>query len=187
MNDQSKRITKRMGAEVVKHEAGYGNAYKEGLRHVSGDYVIMADSDNTYDLSEIPLFIEKVSEGYEFVIGNRFKGGMDTGSMPWLHRHIGNPLLSCLLNTFHRTGIRDARSGFRAISGDALRKLDLKTLGMEFASEMIIEAKRKGLRMGEVPICYRKRLGKTKMKSFRDGWRHMKLIISESAVGQDEK
>lgn len=176
--DNSAEIAKRLGAKVVKHERGYGNAYIEGFKHTEGDYIVMGDSDGTYDFLEIPRFLKKLDKGYDFVLGSRFEGKMEDGAMPWLHRHVGSPLFNFLIRGIYGVKITDSHSGFRAIRRDALQKLDLKSPGMEFASEMIINASRTGLRIAEVPITYRKRIGKSKMRSFRDGWRHVKCIIS---------
>lgn len=179
-SDSSPLIAEKLGAVVVKHEKGYGNAYREGFKRITGDYIVMADSDCTYNFSETPKLLEKLDDGYDMVIGSRFSGEIEDGSMPWLHRHVGSPFFNFLIRRFHGVNVTDSHSGFRAIRRDALQKLDLKSPGMEFASEMLIDAKRKGLRMTEIPICYRRRIGNSKMRSFRDGWRHMKLILSEA-------
>ena len=174
--DKSPEIARRLGAIVVRHERGYGNAYKEGLKHANGHYIIMGDSDGTYDFSEIPLFLEELQKGYDFVIGNRFTGQMQKGSMPMLHKYIGNPFLTWLLNVTHGGSLGDVHCGFRAIKRDALQKLDLQSDGMEFASEMIIKALRQGMKIIEIPVSYRRRVGRSKMRSLRDGWRHVRFI-----------
>ena len=137
----------------------------------------MADSDDTYDFSALPRFIEPLRQGYEAVMGNRFQGRILPGAMPWLHRYIGNPLLSGVLNVFFKTGIGDAHCGMRAFTQEAYRAMRLQTGGMEFASEMVINAAKAGLNMTEVPITYYPRKGESKLESFRDGWRHLRFML----------
>ena len=176
--DKSPIIAKSLGAKVVKHnKKGYGVALLEGFKEAKGKYIIMADADNTYDLLEIPKFLEQLMKGYDFVLGSRTKGKIKKGAMPFLHRYIGNPLLSFTLNKFFRSNISDANSGFRAFTREALNKMDLKTKGMEFASEMIISALKNNLKIKETPIIYNKRVGKSKIRSFGDGWRHLRFML----------
>ena len=118
---------------------GYGSAYLAGFAAAQGEYIVMADADLTYDFADIPRFVERLDEGAELVMGNRMKG-IQPGAMPWLHRYIGNPVLTGILNLFFRTGVRDAHCGMRAVRREALPRLDLRTTGMEFASEMVIRA-----------------------------------------------
>ncbi len=176
--DRSAAIARAHGARVVAQPArGYGNAYLKGFEEARGTYLVMADADNTYDFAEIDRFLEKLREGYDFVNGNRFMGGMTRDAMTFSHRYIGNPLLSGLLNLFFHTGLRDAHCGMRAFTRDAYRRLRMRTGGMEFASEMVINAAKAGLRTAEVPITYHPRIGETKLNTFRDGWRHLRFML----------
>jgi glycosyltransferase involved in cell wall biosynthesis len=177
--DNSKEIAKSLGAKVVTPPGkGYGIAYLEGFRHATGQYILMVDADDTYDMSEIPgLIAPLISNTADFVIGNRLKGNIKKGSMPFLHRYIGNPVLTGTLNWLFKIRIGDAHCGMRAITKEAFEKLDLKSEGMEFASEMIIEAARKKLRITEVPISYYPRLTPSKLHSWGDGWRHMRFMM----------
>ena len=138
---------------------------------------MMLDADGTYDFNDIPLFISYLDKGYDFVIGDRFKGKMDKKCMPWSHKYIGNPILSGLLRFFFKTKVRDAHCGIRAIKKSSLKKLNLQTKGMEFASEMVIKAARNNLKIKEIPTNYYCRLGDSKLKSFRDGWRHLRFML----------
>ncbi len=177
-SDKSPEIAKEHSVVLIKHnKEGYGNAYLEGLKHAKGEYIFMADADGTYDFREIPKFINYLKNGYGFVIGNRFGGRIEKKAMPWSHKYLGNPVLSFLLRSFFKTKIRDAHCGMRAIKKDALIKLDLKTTGMEFASEMIIKALRNNLKIKEIPINYSCRKGKSKLRSLSDGWRHLRFML----------
>jgi glycosyltransferase involved in cell wall biosynthesis len=181
--DRTPVIAKHLGAKVITPEReGYGYAYKCAFRHAKGKYVVIGDADDTYDFMEMPTLLEPLEKGEaDLVIGSRFKGKMEKGAMPWHHKWIGNPLLTWFLNLFFKVGVSDAHSGFRAITKEALEKLDLDSDGMEFASEMTIEAVDKGLRMKEVPISYyRRRNGDSKLSSFSDGWRHLRLMLMHS-------
>jgi glycosyltransferase involved in cell wall biosynthesis len=180
--DKTPVIAKDLGAKVVTPDKyGYGYAYRYAFQYASGKYIIIADADDTYDFIEIPKLLATLKSGTDVVIGSRLKGKIDKGAMPWHHRWIGNPTLTGFLNTFFKAKISDAHSGFRAITKEALDKLDLETDGMEFASEMIIEAIKKGLVINEVPITYHKRkIEASKLSSFSDGWRHMKFLLTRS-------
>lgn len=176
--DGSTAIASAAGARVVLQPVpGYGNAYLKGFEEARGRYILMADSDNTYDFTDLPRFIEPLRHGYEVVVGNRFRGKILPGAMPWLHRYIGNPVLSGVLNLFFKTGIGDAHCGMRAFTQEAYRAMRMQTGGMEFASEMVINAAKAGLRMTEVPITYYPRQGESKLESFRDGWRHLRFML----------
>lgn len=176
--DDTPNIARSMGAKVIHSVEGYGNAYMAGLSHATGDYIAIADSDNTYNLEELTGFIEYlVNEEADFVIGSRLKGNIEKGAMPWLHQYIGNPILTWLLNLVFRTNISDAHCGMRAFTREALQKMNLKTHGMEFASEMIIEASYNDLRIKEVPISYHVRYAPSKLRSIRDGWRHVRFMM----------
>ncbi|MEM4000664.1 MAG: glycosyltransferase family 2 protein [Saccharolobus sp.] len=179
-NDNTPIIARSMGAIVVTPDRrGYGYAYRYAFRYAKGKYIVIGDGDDTYDFSEIPKLLEPLIRGEaDLVIGSRFKGRIEKGAMPLHHRYIGNPLLTFFLNLFFKAGISDAHSGFRAIRRDVLEKLELKSDGMEFASEMIVEACRKNLKIKEVPINYYRRKNPTsKLRSFQDGWRHMKFML----------
>ena len=181
--DRSVEIAESLGAKVVHQKLrGYGNTYLKGLSEAKGRYILMADSDNTYDFLEIPLFLEPLRQGKaDFVIGSRLKGKIMPGAMPKLHQYIGSPLLTGMLNLFFRTNVSDAHCGMRAFSADAYRKLNLKCGGMEFASEMIIKAAEQKLRIAEVPITYSARGGTpSKLRSFSDGWRHVRFMLMYS-------
>ncbi|MDP3027725.1 MAG: glycosyltransferase family 2 protein [Nanoarchaeota archaeon] len=182
--DKSAEIAKKIAqnsnkkVKVIKHDLdGYGNACLKGIEHAKGKYVIIGDVDNTYDFSEIPRFIEELDKGYDLVIGSRFKGKIERGAMPFSHRYIGTPILNFLLSLFFRKKISDCNSGFRAIKKEALDKLSLKTTGMEFASEMLIKAIKNNLKIKEIPITYSKRTGNSKLKSFSDGWKHLRFML----------
>lgn len=180
--DRTPEIATSLGARVVTPDKkGYGAAYLYAFKYVSGDYIVIGDADDTYDYLEMMKLIEPLRKGEaDFVMGTRLKGEIKKGAMPWLHQYIGNPLLTRILNTLFRSGISDSHCGMRAISREALGKLNLNTHGMEFASEMIIEATRKKLRIAEVPISYYPRAGESKLSSFSDGWRHLRFMLLHS-------
>jgi len=181
--DSSPKIAQKLGAKVVKHDKeGYGMAYLEGFKAAAGNYVICMDADLSYDSKDIPKFINYLSQGYDFVIGNRFKGKIDKGAMSWSHKYIGNPVLSGVLRLFFRAKIHDAHSGMRALTKRALEKLNLKTAGMEFASEMIIKAIKNNLKIKEIPVGYHRRKGVSKLKPFGDAWRHLRFMLLYSPL-----
>jgi len=176
--DNSPVIAKKLGAKVIKHDKkGYGIAYLEGFKAVNGKYVFMADADATYDFNEIPKFLGFLKQGYDFVIGDRFGTKIAKKSMPFLHRYIGNPILSGILRLFFKTKVKDAHCGMRAITKKALDKLELKTTGMEFASEMIIKVAKNKLKIKDIPIKYYDRIGESKLNTFSDGWRHLRFML----------
>jgi glycosyltransferase involved in cell wall biosynthesis len=179
-DDQSAALAAAAGARVI-HEPrrGYGSAYLAGFAAARGKYIVMADADLTYDFNEIPSFVEKLEAGAQLVMGDRMDN-IHPGAMPWLHRYVGNPVLTGILNLFFRTGVSDAHCGMRALRRDVLPVLDLRTTGMEFASEMVIRASKEGLRIDEVPIEYHPRGGESKLSSFRDGWRHLRFLLVHS-------
>ena len=180
--DRSGALAAAAGATVV-HEPrrGYGSAYLAGLAAARGDYIVMADADLTYDFADIPRFVEKLAAGADLVMGDRMDN-IEPGAMPWLHRYIGNPLLTGTLNLFYRTGVRDAHCGMRALRREAIPRLDLRTTGMEFASEMVVRAARERLVIDELPITYHPRGGESKLSSFRDGWRHLRYLLVHSPL-----
>jgi len=178
--DASPELAAAAGAHVI-HEPrrGYGSAYTAGFRAASGTYIVMADADLTYDFNEIPSFLGELQDGADMVIGDRMQN-IHPGAMPWHHRYIGNPLLSGLLNLLFHTGVRDAHCGMRAFRRDRLELLQLRTTGMEFASEMVVRAAKERLDIREIPIEYHPRGGESKLSSFRDGWRHLRFLLLHS-------
>jgi glycosyltransferase involved in cell wall biosynthesis len=178
--DDSAELAERAGARVVREpRRGYGSAYLAGFAASSGRYIVMADADLTYDFNDIPRFVAALEDGAEMVIGDRMDN-IQPGAMPWLHRYVGNPILTGLLNLFFRTGVKDAHCGMRAVRRDVLPRLDLRTTGMEFASEMVIRAAKEKLTIAEFPIEYHPRGGESKLSSFRDGWRHLRFLLVHS-------
>ncbi len=178
--DGSAELAARAGAIVV-HEPvrGYGNAYRAGFAAASGDYIVMADADLTYDFKEIPRLLEGLREGADMVVGNRMRN-IHPGAMPWHHRYIGNPLLSGLLNLLFHSGVDDAHCGMRAFRRDRLSRLALRTSGMEFASEMVVRAAKERMDIRQIPIDYHPRGGESKLSSFSDGWRHVRFLLLHS-------
>jgi hypothetical protein len=176
--DRSNEIARAHGARVVyQAERGYGNAYLKGFAEARGKYIVMADADNTYDLTEVNEFVDPLRRGYDLVIGNRFAGRMAKGAMTFSHRYIGNPILSGILRLFFHTTVRDAHCGMRAFTRASYPKMRLRTGGMEFASEMVINAAKSGLRITERPISYAPRIGESKLHTVRDGWRHLRFML----------
>ncbi|MAG02463.1 dolichol-P-glucose synthetase, partial [Candidatus Pacearchaeota archaeon] len=176
--DKSPEIAKKHKAILLKHDKiGYGNAYLEAFKIAKGKYLFMADADNTYNFSYIPEFLSALKENNDFVIGNRFSGMMEKDSMPLTHKYLGNPVLSFILRLFFQTKIRDSHCGMRAIKKESLEKLNLQTSGMEFASEMIIKAIKNNLKIKEIPINYKKRIGNSKLNSLGDAWRHLRFMF----------
>jgi len=176
--DGSPEAAAAAGARVVhERRRGYGAAYMAGFVAAEGDVIVMADADGSYDFGALPAFLERIGDGDDLVMGSRFKGHIEPGAMPWTHRHIGSPILSGLLNLLYRTGIDDAHCGMRAFRRDIVPDLRLRMPGMEFASEMVVNASRAGLRIGEVPVNYRVRGGKSKLRTVPDGWRHLRFLM----------
>lgn len=180
--DKTPKIAESRGAIVLKPDKpGYGYAYRYAFDRARGDYLVMGDADTTYDFEELPKLLNLVAHGdADIAMSSRLNGEIKNGAMPPLHQHIGNPLLTAFLNTFYKTGVSDAHSGFRVFSHEALETLDLRTDGMEFASEMIMDAGAKGLTIQEQPITYHEREGEAKLESFRDGWRHVKFMLEKA-------
>ena len=178
--DGSPEIATRCGARVV-HETqrGYGSALMRGVEEARAPFIIMADADDSYDLTDLERFIEGLRGGADLVMGTRMRGTIKPGAMPWLHRWIGNPLLSGLLNFLFRPGISDAHCGMRAFTKDACRRMQLQTTGMEFASEMVIKAALGKMRITEIPITLHPdgRSRPPHLRSFRDGWRHLRFML----------
>lgn len=178
--DGSQSIACQEGARLVHvSERGYGAALYEGTRQARGRYIIMADADDSYDFGQLDPFVEKLREGADLVMGNRFAGGIDRGAMPWKNRHIGNPLLSGVGRLFFDSPVGDFHCGMRGFSREAFARMQLQTTGMEFASEMVVKATLLGLRIAEVPTTL-SRDGRTRrphLRPWRDGWRHLRFML----------
>ena len=174
--DGSGDLARAAGALVVEEpRRGYGSAYLAGLAVAQGDYIVMIDADLTYDFHEIPHFVQELEDGAQLVVGDRMSN-IAPGAMSLVSR-LGNPLLSGFLNVLHRTNIRDVHCGMRALRREVLPALNLRTVGMEFASEMVIRATRERLDVREIPIELHPRVGSSKLSPFRDGWRHLRVIL----------
>ena len=178
--DGSGPLAAGAGAEVVDEpRRGYGNAYLAGLAAARGRYIVMLDADMTYDAGELPRFVKELENGGDMVLGDRMEG-IQPGAMPWLHRHVGNPVLTGLLNTLFGTKVKDAHCGMRALRREVLPQLDLRTSGMELASEMVIRAAKAGLDIRQFPIDYHPRQGESKLSTWSDGWRHLRFLLIHS-------
>ena len=178
--DGSVELSRQLGARVVHAELkGYGHALRKGVQEARAQFIIMGDADDSYDFSEVPRFVERWREGYDIVMGNRFSGEIKAGAMPWHHKYIGNPVLTAILNLFFHTPIGDAHCGMRGFTKQAYQRMDLRTTGMEFASEFVIKAKRLGAKMTEIPITlWPDRRGRSPhLRSFHDGWRHLRFML----------
>ena len=181
--DGSQEIARRCGARVTDVPVkGYGAALMGGCDAAYGKYVIMGDADDSYDFLNLMPFVEKLREGYDLVMGNRFKGGIAKGAMPPLHRYIGNPVLSFIGRLFYPSDIGDFHCGLRGYNREAIQSLDLQTTGMEYASEMVVKATLMSLKMTEVPTTLAPdgRSRPPHLRSFRDGWRHLKFLLMHS-------
>ncbi len=178
--DRSIEIAKKQGARVAPvKQKGYGSALRGGFEAANGKYIIMADADDSYDLVNLMRFVEKLREGYELVMGNRFKGGIKKGAMPWHHRYIGNPILSFLGKLFFKTPANDFHCGLRGFTKTAIEKMDLQTTGMELASEIVIKSSILKMKTCEVPTILSPdgRDRAPHLRSFRDGWRHLRFLL----------
>jgi glycosyltransferase involved in cell wall biosynthesis len=177
--DRTPAIARDMGAIVVKPDKrGYGYAYRYAFERARGSYIAMGDADTTYDFTQIPRLLRHLeATGADMVMGSRLNGEIKDGAMPTLHQYVGNPLLTRFLNTFYRAGVSDAHSGFRIFTREAYETMEFETTGMEFASEMIMDAGAKDLEIVEVPIVYHERKGEETLESFRDGWRHVRFML----------
>ena len=179
-SDESRRLAAQAGARVIAAaERGYGAALNAGIAAARGRYIIMGDADDSYDFSRLEGFVEKLRAGYPLVMGNRFKGGIRPNAMPALHRYLGNPVLSFIGRLFFRTGVRDFHCGLRGFDREAVRALDLKTSGMEFASELVVKAALARWRIAEVPTTLDPdgRGRPPHLRSWRDGWRHLRFLL----------
>jgi hypothetical protein len=178
--DGSQGIAEGLGARVVNVPVrGYGAALQAGIESARGRFVVMADADDSYDLASLGPFLAKLREGYDLVMGNRFAGGIATGAMPPLHRYLGNPVLTAIGRLFFRSPIRDFHCGMRGFRRDAILGLELRTTGMEYASEMVAKAALRKLRVTEVPTALAKdgRSRPPHLRSWRDGWRHLRFLL----------
>ncbi len=179
-SDGSQDIAIECGARLVPvKERGYGNALRGGIEATKGKYVIFADADGSYDFMEIPRFVDKLREGSELVMGNRFAGKIHDGAMPWLHRYLGNPVLSGLGRLFFRVRVGDFHCGLRGFSKAAYDRMELRSTGMEFASEMVIKSALHDLRICEIPVELRPdgRDRPPHLRTWRDGWRHLRFMM----------
>lgn len=178
--DGNQDIAKAEGARVVSTDIkGYGSALINGTKNAYGKYVIMGDADDSYDFLHLMPFVEKLREGYDLVMGDRFAGGIEEGAMPWSHKYIGNPVLSFIGRLFYKSKIRDFHCGLRGYNRESMLNLHLQTTGMEYASEMVVKSELNGLKIAEVPTTLSKdgRNRPPHLRSFRDGWRHLKFLL----------
>jgi glycosyltransferase involved in cell wall biosynthesis len=176
--DRSAEVAAEHGATVISEpHRGYGSAYLAGLAQARGEYIVMGDADETYPLQELPRFVDALEAGDDLVVGSRFEGRIHKDAMPWTNRWIGNPILTGMLNVLFRVRVSDAHCGMRAVRREALPKLDLHSTGMEFASEMVFKAFRRGLAVSDLPIDYFPRTGESKLSRFGDAWRHVRFML----------
>ncbi|MHA6644403.1 glycosyltransferase family 2 protein [Mesorhizobium sp. A623] len=178
--DGSQAIATELGARVVPvAQKGYGAALLGGIASARGRFVIMGDADDSYDFSALDAFVARLRDGADLVMGNRFQGGIEPGAMPPLHRYLGNPVLSFIGRLFFRIEAGDFHCGLRGFNTEAIRKLDLQTTGMEFASEMVVRSALAGLRIEEVPTTLKPdgRSRPPHLRTWRDGWRHLKFLL----------
>jgi glycosyltransferase involved in cell wall biosynthesis len=178
--DGSQDIAVSMGVRLVHVDArGYGAALREGIAAARGKFIIMGDADDSYDFTALYPFLDKLREGYDLVMGNRFQGGIEPGAMPFLHRYVGNPVLSTLGRVFFRAPVGDFHCGLRGFRKTSIERLDLRTTGMEFASEMVIKATLQEQRIAEVPTTLSPdgRSRSPHLRTWRDGWRHLRFML----------
>lgn len=178
--DGSQNIAIEMGAKLVNvKEKGYGSALMGGIMAAQGEFIIMADADDSYDFTALNPFVEKLRSSYDLVMGNRFKGGIKEGAMPFLHKYLGNPVLTWLGKLFFKSSCNDFHCGLRGFRKQAILNLNLRTTGMEFASEMVVKATLNGLKITEVPTTLSPdgRTRKPHLRTWRDGWRHLRFLL----------
>jgi len=179
--DGSPELAAAAGARVVREERrGYGAALRRGFAEARGSWLVMGDCDDTYDFSRLDELVAPLGQGYDLVVGNRFAGGIAEGAMPLAHRYLGTPTISFILRVFVGLKVGDSQCGLRAFTRQALEVLDLRTDGMELASEMILKAARRSLRVTEAPAPYTERLGEAKLNTIQDGWRHLRFLLLAS-------
>ena len=179
-DDGSRELAERAGARVIEVAArGYGTALAGGIAAARGRSIIMGDADDSYDFTQLDAFVAKLREGYPLVMGNRFRGGIQKDAMPWLHRYLGNPVLSFIGRLFFGAGVGDFHCGLRGFDREAVQSLNLRTTGMEFASELVVKAALAGWRIAEVPTTLRPdgRGRPPHLRSWRDGWRHLRFLL----------
>jgi glycosyltransferase involved in cell wall biosynthesis len=177
-SDSSASVAAEHGARVIAEpRRGYGNAYLAGLAAAKGQYLVMGDADDTYPMQELTPFVDRLEQGDDLVIGSRFNGTIHGDAMPFLNRFVGNPILTGMLNVLFGVKVSDAHCGMRAVRREALPVLDLHSTGMEFASEMVFKAYRRGLSVSELPIDYYPRVGESKLNRFGDAWRHVRFML----------
>jgi glycosyltransferase involved in cell wall biosynthesis len=182
-SDGSREIATNSGVRVVTIlERGYGSALRGGIAAAKGQYIIIGDADDSYDFTNLSPFLEKLRQGYDLVMGNRFQGGIKPGAMPVLHKHLGNPVLTWLGRLFFGSPCGDFHCGLRGFSKQAIEQLNLRTTGMEFASEMVVKASLYGLKITEVPTTLSPdgRSRPPHLKTWRDGWRHLRFLLMYS-------
>jgi len=178
--DGSREIAQDAGARVIRvADRGYGNALRAGIAAARGRFIIMGDADDSYDFAALPQFVSKWREGFDVVMGNRFRGGIKPGAMPWSHQYIGNPGLTAVMNLFFKTGIGDCLCGLRGFTREIHDRLDVRTSGMEWGPEFVIKAAKAGARMTEIPIVLwpDKRGRRPHLKTFSDGWRNLRFML----------
>ncbi len=178
--DGSQEVAAEQGARVIPVSArGYGSALRGGIAAAQGEFILMGDADDTYDFSHMDRFLAKLREGFDLVMGNRFRGGIAPGAMPPLHRYLGNPVLTAIGRLFFKSPARDFHCGLRAFRKEAIERLGLRTLGMEFASEMVVKASLFDLRVTEIPttLAPDKRTRAPHLRTWRDGWRHLRFLL----------
>lgn len=179
--DSSAYLAASAGARVVREEErGYGAALRRGFAEARGEWIVMGDADDTYEWSDLDALVEPLDADFDLVVGDRYAGGIAPGAMTWSHRYLGTPVLSWLLKLFAGMKVGDSQCGLRAFKRQALDTLDLRTSGMELASEMILKASRRGLKVASVPVPYGVRQGEAKLNTFRDGWRHLRFMLLAS-------
>lgn len=178
--DGSREIAERMGARLVPVTLkGYGSALQGGISAARGKFIVMGDADDSYDFTQVGKFVEKLREGFDLVMGNRFQGGIQRGAMPAIHQYFGNPLLTGIGRLFFKSPCKDFQCGLRAFRKDAIQRLGLRTMGMEFASEMVVKATLYGLRVGEIPtrLSPDGRSRPPHLRTWRDGWRYLRFML----------
>lgn len=178
--DETPQIATRLGAKVYRiPKKGLGYAYIESLKYINGDYIIMGDADGTYDFMEMGKFIEKLDEGYDFVMGTRLRGDIRKGAMPWSHRYIGTPTLTKMINIFFKTNISDCNSGLRALTRPAFERMKLESYSWEYASEMVVKSALCNMKMTEIPVTLLPdKNGRTPhLNPFDAGWKNLKYIF----------
>lgn len=181
--DGSQQIASDSGARVVDvKDKGYGNALRGGIASARGTFILMADADDSYDLSHTPRFVEKLRQGADLVMGNRFQGGIADDAMPFLHRYLGNPVLTAIGKLFFKSKCSDFHCGMRAFRKSAVEQMDLRSTGMEFASELVVKATLLGLKIDEVPTTLSPdgRSRAPHLRTWRDGWRHLRFLLMYS-------